>query len=137
MCRTDGPIITYFSTTMSSFRTLEKAILSQEQLASFQSSKTYAKITSYIETLNNAVVGFKLTDECAQSQVRQLLFGLGLRRVAAHRSEVARLLGNSGADRGAGSHRGAGEGDAAGGQRGIEVWEPCVQDVLRQSATGV
>jgi hypothetical protein len=54
----------------SSFRNLRKAILSKEQLAAFQSSPTYAKITSYIDTLNNAVVGIKLTDECAQSQVR-------------------------------------------------------------------
>jgi serine/threonine-protein phosphatase 2A activator len=55
---------------MSSFRALERAILSKEQLAAFQSSKTYAKVTSYIETLNTAVIGCKLTDECAQSQVR-------------------------------------------------------------------
>lgn len=62
-------------TTMTSFRALEKAILSPEQLAAFQSSKTYAKVTSYIEALNNAVVGYKLTDECSQSQVRSRLNG--------------------------------------------------------------
>ena len=67
---------------MSSFRVLEKAILTKEQLASFQSSKAYAKVTSYIETLNNAVVGCKLTDECAQSQVRRLSFGPCTRWVA-------------------------------------------------------
>jgi serine/threonine-protein phosphatase 2A activator len=55
---------------MTTFRAPEKAILSKEQLAAFQSSNTYAKITSYIEVLNNAVVGCKLTDECSQSQVR-------------------------------------------------------------------
>ncbi|KAI0301361.1 hypothetical protein BC826DRAFT_1090081 [Russula brevipes] len=53
---------------MTSFRALEKAVLSKEQLTAFQSSKTYEKVTSYIETLNNSVIGFKLTDECAQSQ---------------------------------------------------------------------
>ncbi|KAI0252737.1 Phosphotyrosyl phosphatase activator [Lactifluus subvellereus] len=53
---------------MTSFRPLQKAILSNEQLAAFQSSKTYAIITSYIEALNSAVVGVKLTDDVAQSQ---------------------------------------------------------------------
>jgi len=53
---------------MTSFQALEKAILSKEQLAAFQSSKTFAKVTTYIEVLNNAVVGCKLTDECSQSQ---------------------------------------------------------------------
>ncbi|KAF8497407.1 Phosphotyrosyl phosphatase activator [Russula emetica] len=52
---------------MTTFRALEKAILSKEQLAAFQSSKTCAKVTSYIEVLNNAVIGRKLTDECTQS----------------------------------------------------------------------
>jgi hypothetical protein len=66
----DGPALNLYQTTMTSFRVLEKAILSKEQLTAFQSSKTYGKVTSYIETLNNAVIGFKLTDECAQSQVR-------------------------------------------------------------------
>jgi hypothetical protein len=56
---------------MTTFRALEKAILSKEQLAAFQSSKTCTKVTSYIEVLNNAVVGRKLTDECTQSEVRR------------------------------------------------------------------
>jgi serine/threonine-protein phosphatase 2A activator len=56
---------------MTTFRALEKGILSKEQLSAFQSSNTYAKITSYIEVLNSAVVGCKLTDACAQSQVRR------------------------------------------------------------------
>jgi len=85
---------------MSSFRAPEKAILSKEQLAAFQSSKTYAKVTSYIETLNNAVVGCKLTDECAQSQVRRLSFDpcISLDRWVAHQLEVARSLANRGAN---------------------------------------
>jgi hypothetical protein len=67
--------LTHPQTIMTSFRPLEKAILSKEQLDAFRSSKTYVKVTSYIETLNNAVVGSKLTDECAQSQVRRISFG--------------------------------------------------------------
>jgi Phosphotyrosyl phosphate activator (PTPA) protein len=59
-------------TIMTSFRPLQKAILTNEQLAAFQNSKAYATITSYVETLNSAVVGVKLTDEHAQSQVRRL-----------------------------------------------------------------
>jgi hypothetical protein len=77
-CRTDRLHwqLNSFQATMTTFRTLEKAILSKEQLATFPSSNTYAKITSYIEALNNAVVGCKLTDECSQSQVRRRnLFG--------------------------------------------------------------
>ena len=65
---------------MSSFRTLEKVILSNEQLTAFKSSKTYAKITSYIGTLNDAVVELKLTDECAQSQVRPIPLGSRISR---------------------------------------------------------
>lgn len=53
-----------------SFQSLRKCILSQEQLTSFQSSKAHQDVVSYIETLNNAVVGVKLTDECLMSPVR-------------------------------------------------------------------
>jgi Phosphotyrosyl phosphate activator (PTPA) protein len=60
---------------MTTFRALEKAILSKEQLTAFQSSKTCAKVTSYIEALNSAVVGRKLTDECTQSEVRLVRLG--------------------------------------------------------------
>lgn len=60
---------------MTTFRAPEKAILSKEQLSAFPSSNTYAKITSYLEVLNSAVVGCKLTDECSQSQVRRVRFG--------------------------------------------------------------
>lgn len=65
----------FWSTTMTVFRALEKAILSKEQLAAFQSSKTFTKVTSYIEVLNNAVVGRKLTDECTHSEVRRIPLG--------------------------------------------------------------
>ncbi|KAN0136948.1 hypothetical protein V8E53_005389 [Lactarius tabidus] len=53
---------------MSSFRPLQKAILTKEQLEAFQASNAYASITSYVEALNNAVIGVKLTDEIAASQ---------------------------------------------------------------------
>ncbi len=56
--------------TSFSFRPLAKAILSKEQLEAFQASKTYTSVASYLETLNNAVIGVKLTDECPVSQVR-------------------------------------------------------------------
>lgn len=48
-----------------------KIILTKEQLEHFQSSQTHKDIVSYIETLNTAVVGVKLTDECSQSFVRE------------------------------------------------------------------
>lgn len=61
---------------MASFRPLQKAILTKEQLEAFQASNTYASITSYVEALNNAIVGVKLTDEIAVSQVRRLAFAI-------------------------------------------------------------
>ncbi|SRR5216684_3736270 len=121
---------------MTTFRTLEKAILSKEQLAAFQSSKTYVKVTSYIEALNNAVVGRKLTDECTQSEVRRVCFGPFV-FLPFHQAGFCSplrgfvvLLGSRSIGRGAGSRRGAGEGDAPCRQRGFEVWESCVYDIL-------
>ena len=46
-----------------------KTILSKEQLEYFQGCKTHQDIISYIETLNNAVIGAKLTDDCDISPV--------------------------------------------------------------------
>jgi serine/threonine-protein phosphatase 2A activator len=68
---------------MSSFRPLQKAILSKEQLEAFQASSTHASITSYVEVLNNSVVGVKLTDELVTSRVRRLAF-------AIHFTEISR-----------------------------------------------
>ncbi|KAJ3514820.1 hypothetical protein NLJ89_g2150 [Agrocybe chaxingu] len=45
-----------------------KIILIKEQLQAFQESKTHQDIVTYIETLNNAVVGAKLTDDCPASK---------------------------------------------------------------------
>ena len=50
-----------------------KTILSKEQLEYFQGSKTYQDIISYIETLNNAVIGAKLTDDCHNSPVSTII----------------------------------------------------------------
>ena len=50
-----------------------KTILSKEQLEYFQGSKTYQDIILYIETLNNAVIGSKLTDDCHISPVRTVI----------------------------------------------------------------
>ncbi|KAF4613156.1 hypothetical protein D9613_010808 [Agrocybe pediades] len=45
-----------------------KAILSKEQLEYFQQSNTHKEIVSYVETLNESVVGSKLTDDCSTSK---------------------------------------------------------------------
>ncbi|KAH8112782.1 Phosphotyrosyl phosphatase activator [Phellopilus nigrolimitatus] len=45
-----------------------KRILTKEQMEAFQTSKTHQEIISYIETLNESVVGVKLTDECTMSE---------------------------------------------------------------------
>lgn len=55
---------------MAAFIHPRKVILSKEQLAHFQQSKTHADILSYVEDLNEAVVGVKLTAECTVSPVR-------------------------------------------------------------------
>ena len=52
-----------------SFQVPRKCILSPEQLTVFQSSKTHQKVVTYIETLNNAVIGIKLTEDCSESPV--------------------------------------------------------------------
>lgn len=50
-----------------SFHPPRKVILTPDQLAHFQQSKTHQDIIGFIEELNDRVVGVKLTDECAQS----------------------------------------------------------------------
>lgn len=49
------------------FQVPRKAILTKEQLEFFQTSKTHQELVSYIEVLNDAVVGVRLTDECSLS----------------------------------------------------------------------
>jgi serine/threonine-protein phosphatase 2A activator len=57
-----------------SYHVPRKCILSKEQLQHFQESQTHKDIVSYIETLNNALIGSKLTDECSMSPVSIILF---------------------------------------------------------------
>ncbi|TDL27926.1 Phosphotyrosyl phosphatase activator [Rickenella mellea] len=53
---------------MSAYLVPRKLILTKEQLTAFQDSRTHKEVVSYIETLNGAVVGVKLTDPCEESQ---------------------------------------------------------------------
>ena len=53
------------------FTVPRKAILTKEQLEHFQASQTHRDIVAYIQALNEAVVGVKLTDGCAESPVRE------------------------------------------------------------------
>ncbi len=52
-----------------SYQVPRKAILSKDQLQAFQESKTHKDVISYIEKLNESVVGVKLTDACEASDV--------------------------------------------------------------------
>ncbi|KAI8989105.1 hypothetical protein BD414DRAFT_460529 [Trametes punicea] len=53
-----------------------KLILTKEHLEAFQQSKTHETIVSYITTLNECVVGVKLTDECAVSPAVQAVLDI-------------------------------------------------------------
>ncbi|TFY53544.1 hypothetical protein EVJ58_g9396, partial [Rhodofomes roseus] len=53
-----------------------KVILSKEQLEHFQASKTHQDIVAYIQSLNEAVVGVKLTDECSESPGVKAILGV-------------------------------------------------------------
>ena len=50
-----------------------KVILTKENLEAFQQSKTHETIVSYINALNECVVGVKLTDDVLVSPVRESL----------------------------------------------------------------
>ena len=50
-----------------------KVILTKENLEAFQQSETHTTIVSYINTLNECVVGVKLTDDVFVSPVRESL----------------------------------------------------------------
>ncbi|EJD51948.1 Phosphotyrosyl phosphatase activator [Auricularia subglabra TFB-10046 SS5] len=45
-----------------------KVLVTKEQLAEFEASKTHAQLLEYIETLNQAVAGVRLTDTCSSSE---------------------------------------------------------------------
>jgi serine/threonine-protein phosphatase 2A activator len=55
--------------TTSEYEVPTKAIISPAQLQQFQQSATHASVLAYIETLNEAVVGVKLRDNCHESEV--------------------------------------------------------------------
>ncbi|OJT05937.1 Serine/threonine-protein phosphatase 2A activator 2 [Trametes pubescens] len=67
--------------TSTDFFAPRKIILTKEQLEAFQQSKTHETIVGYINALNAAVVGVKLTDECAVSPGVQAVLDI-LERVA-------------------------------------------------------
>ena len=54
------------SVGLMSYQVPRKSILSADQLAA--TTDIQQRIISYIELLNEAVVGKKLTDECSQSE---------------------------------------------------------------------
>lgn len=56
---------------ITEFETPRKEILSKEQLEQFQQSTTHSQILAFIQRLNDAVVGVKLTDTCNESDVRE------------------------------------------------------------------
>ena len=51
-----------------------KVILTKENLEAFQQSQTHETIVSYITSLNESVVGVKLTDDIPVSSVREYGF---------------------------------------------------------------
>lgn len=67
--------------TSTGFFPPRKIILTKEQLEAFQQSKTHETIVGYINALNAAVVGVKLTDECPVSPVRKSVGCVGVRAV--------------------------------------------------------
>ena len=58
------------TTTTIPLQVPKKEILLPDQLTWFQTSEAHKAVVSYIEVLNNSVIGVKLTDECSKSPVR-------------------------------------------------------------------
>jgi serine/threonine-protein phosphatase 2A activator len=56
-----------YNQSSMSFHPPQKAILSPAQLEWFQTSETHKTVISYIETLNEVIVGAKLSDQCEES----------------------------------------------------------------------
>ncbi|OCH90499.1 Phosphotyrosyl phosphatase activator [Obba rivulosa] len=59
-----------------SFHPPRKTILTKEQLEVFQASKAHKDIVDYIQTLNDAVVGVKLSDPCTESPGVKAILGV-------------------------------------------------------------
>ncbi|KAJ8083456.1 Serine/threonine-protein phosphatase 2A activator 2 [Marasmius tenuissimus] len=60
----------------STFHPPRKALLSQSQLEWFQTSETHKRIITFVETLNQAVVGAKLGDPCEESDGVKAILGI-------------------------------------------------------------
>ena len=69
-----------------------KFILTPEQLAVFQESNTYREIISYIETLNDAVVGVPLRRECSESEVRSRMAMLHLIKIDKRHERASKVF---------------------------------------------
>ncbi|KZS99527.1 Phosphotyrosyl phosphatase activator [Laetiporus sulphureus 93-53] len=65
-----------FSSELRNICTPRKVILTKEHLEYFQNSQTHKDIVSYIETLNEAVVGVQLTDQCTESPGVRAIVGM-------------------------------------------------------------
>ena len=73
------------ATEASAYIVPRKCILSKEQMEAFQASKTHEGVIGYIETLNEAVVGVKLTDDCEVSEVSIIIdLKFCMRLIAMH-----------------------------------------------------
>ncbi|KZO99181.1 Phosphotyrosyl phosphatase activator [Calocera viscosa TUFC12733] len=62
--------------TSTSYQIPTKCILTQEQVTEWQSSETFATVMGFIERLNEAVVGVKLTDPCEMSESVKEIIGV-------------------------------------------------------------
>lgn len=82
--RTD---ILYLNAMSSSYTPPRKVILTKEQLEHFQSSAAHETIINYIESLNTAVTGVKLTDQCTISPVSKCCTRVAGARVLSSVSE--------------------------------------------------
>ncbi|KAL0058969.1 Serine/threonine-protein phosphatase 2A activator 2 [Marasmius tenuissimus] len=62
--------------TTTTFHPPRKALLSQSQLEWFQTSETHKRIITFVETLNQAIVGAKLGDACEESDGVKAILGI-------------------------------------------------------------
>ncbi|EJU01518.1 phosphotyrosyl phosphatase activator [Dacryopinax primogenitus] len=60
----------------TSYQKPTKCILTQEQVKEWETSPTYASVMTFIERLNDAVVGIKLTSECDLSEGVKEIIGV-------------------------------------------------------------
>jgi hypothetical protein len=99
-----------------------KHILTPIHLAAFQRSPTYRDLTTFIDELNESVIGLQLGD-IKPSPVRSALIELTLAYTTTHRHS--------------GSSTGYSPRDATRRQQAVTLWQPSFQDILRQGRRGV